>query len=95
MEDGDPFEAVEFFSGVGRIASLAKASGYTSAALDISYGEQYAQQTGKRNPMDMNSDAGLALLAQWFHFLFTRMVKFVHACNGECPESDIIIGIRR
>lgn len=68
MEDGAPFEAVEFFSGVGRIASLAKAFGYNSAALDIAYGEEYAKQTGKRSPMDINSDAGLALLAQWFHF---------------------------
>lgn len=51
---------VEIFSGVGRIAGLAKTYGYKSAALDIEIGNEYAQKHQKRSPMDINSNAGLA-----------------------------------
>lgn len=51
---------VEFFSGVGRIAVLAKTFGYKSAAIDIEIGQEYAKHRGGiRSPMDINSNAGL------------------------------------
>lgn len=53
------YQVVELFSGVGRIAAFAKFVGYKSVAVDIKYGQEYAQKTGKRSPMDMNSNAGL------------------------------------
>lgn len=60
--EADPYQTVEFFSGAARIATISKHIGYKSAAVDIDYGAAYAKQHGKRSPMDINSDAGLALL---------------------------------
>ena len=56
-----PYQVIEYFSGVGRIASIAKHTGLKSAAVDIDYGEEYANKRGKRtrSPMDINSNAGL------------------------------------
>lgn len=58
----DPFEVLEFFAGVGRIAGISKYCGYTSAAVDIEYGRYSMGSVGSRSPMDINSDAGLVLL---------------------------------
>lgn len=58
--EGAPFQVVEVFSGVGRIAGLAETVGYKSAAIDIEIGNAYAQKHQKRSPMDINSNAGLA-----------------------------------
>lgn len=60
--ENEPFQVVEFFSGAGRIAGFSKRVGLRSAAVDIQHGEAYAARTGKRSPMDINSDAGLVLL---------------------------------
>lgn len=68
-EDSE-YQVVEFFSGVGRIASLAKHSGYKSAAVDIEYGYEYAKQHNKRSPMDINSNAGLMLRGVSFQYTF-------------------------
>ena len=54
-----PYQVVEYFSGVGRIARLAAYFGFEVAALDIEYGADYSNRTGKRSPMDINSNAGL------------------------------------
>ena len=42
-----PYQVIEYFSGVGRIASIAKHTGLKSAAVDIDYGEEYAKNVGK------------------------------------------------
>ena len=54
-----PYAVVEYFAGVGRIAGLADYVGYKSAAFDIEYGDDFSKRTGKRSPMDINSNAGL------------------------------------
>jgi len=56
-----PYQVIEYFSGVGRIAGIAKQTGLKSAAVDIEQGEEYAKKRGKRtrSPMDINSNAGL------------------------------------
>ena len=56
-----PYQVIEYFSGVGRIAGIAKRTGLKSAAVDIEQGEEYAKKRGKRtrSPMDINSNAGL------------------------------------
>lgn len=63
--DAGPYQVLEYFAGVGRIAAIGTFTGLTSAALDISYGEHLGKRMGKRkrSPMDLNSDAGLVLLA--------------------------------
>ena len=52
-------QVIEFFSGVGRIAALAKWVGYEAAAYDRDYAKA---KCGRRSPMDLNSNAGLVLL---------------------------------
>ncbi len=65
-----PFEVLEFFAGVGRIAGISKYCGYTSAAVDLDYGRYITGSLGSRSPMDINSDAGLVLLiCNMFYFV--------------------------
>ena len=54
--DDAPFQVVEFFAGVGRIAGVSNHCVFSAAAVDINYG---CAKPGKRPPMDINSDAGL------------------------------------
>ncbi|CAK9088197.1 unnamed protein product [Durusdinium trenchii] len=54
------FQVVEFYAGVGRVASLAKWVGYKTAAIDVLYGENRAKPGG-RKPMDINGSAGFVL----------------------------------
>ena len=54
-------EVIEYFAGVGRIAKLARYAGYESVGFDMAYGVQKSKLTGKRNSMDLNSNAGLVL----------------------------------
>lgn len=61
-KEDQPYQSLEFFSGVGRIAAFSKLCGYESAAVDLDYGKEFSERTNKRSPMDMNSDAGLVLL---------------------------------
>ena len=56
---GDPYQVIEMFAGVGRIAGLSKFAGFKSAAIDIEYAKERWERVGKRSPMDINSDAGL------------------------------------
>ena len=55
------FQVVEFYAGVGRVASLAKWVGYKTAAIDVLYGENRAKPGG-RKPMDINGSAGFVSL---------------------------------
>ena len=55
---------LEFFAGVGRVASVARLVGLSSLAYDLSYGAAWAKRTGKRSPMDINSNAGFVLLCK-------------------------------
>lgn len=66
-KEDQPYQSLEFFSGVGRIAAFSKLCGYESAAVDLDYGKEFSERTNKRSPMDMNSDAGLVLLV-WIIF---------------------------
>lgn len=61
-EEENPYQVLEFFSGVGRIAALSKLGGLRSAAVDIVNGEEVGKRMGRPSPMDLNSNAGLVLL---------------------------------
>ena len=65
MEDPDDVTSgigvVEYFAGVGRIAQLAQYAGFNSVGYDLDYGVKQARLSGKRNCMDLNSNAGLVL----------------------------------
>ena len=52
--------------------------GFTTAALDIEYGMQYAKEHGKRSPMDINSSAGLVLLA----CVYLEFLAYVYLLSG-------------
>ena len=71
----EPYQVIEYFSGVARIAMLAQYMGFTTAALDIEYGMQYAKAHGKRSPMDINSNAGLVLLG-WIWSFKNKYILF-------------------
>lgn len=60
--DHCPYQIIELFAGVGRIAALGKYAGYTSAAVDIEYNKQAWDRAGKRSPYDINADSGLVPL---------------------------------
>ena len=72
-KDGEAYQVLEFFAGVGRIASMSRYAGFRSAAVDIEYGKS----TGKRArpPMDLNSNAGLMSLASISGVHLTRERK--------------------
>lgn len=53
-----PYEVLEYYAGVGRIAAMSRAAGFRSAAVDIDYGKDIASKRNTRPPMDMNSNAG-------------------------------------
>ena len=55
-------EVLEYFSGVGRIAGVARFCGFKSVALDIVQGEAFGAATGRRSPTDMNSNSGFVPL---------------------------------
>lgn len=57
----NPYQVLEFFAGVGRVAALAKRCGFVAAAVDVEYGRETGKRMGKRSPMDINSNAGLVL----------------------------------
>ncbi|CAK9090383.1 Uncharacterized protein SCF082_LOCUS42631 [Durusdinium trenchii] len=54
-------QVIEYFAGVGRIARMAHAVGLQSTAVDLEYGKEKARVSGRRNSMDLNSNAGLVL----------------------------------
>ena len=54
-------QVIEYFSGVGRIASVAHYVGYKASQFDLEQGTSIARKTGRRNPLDLNSNAGLVL----------------------------------
>ena len=56
-----PFQIIEYFAGVGRIAGFARYAGFRSAAVDLEIGRDKARPRS-RPPMDINSSAGLLLL---------------------------------
>ena len=62
-----PYEVIEYFAGVGRIAVVAKFTQLKSAAVDLEYGTTFVSKRGprpSRPPMDINSDAGLLWLGK-------------------------------
>ena len=65
MEDGDGvkdnIEVIEYFSGVGRVAKLADHVGYKAVAFDMDDGVATAKRSGRRNPLDLNSNGGFVL----------------------------------
>ena len=54
-------QVIEYFAGVGRIAYMAERVGYQSVGYDLDYGKTCASKSGKRNPLDLNSNAGFVL----------------------------------
>ncbi|CAK8992823.1 Uncharacterized protein SCF082_LOCUS3230 [Durusdinium trenchii] len=80
------YQLLEFYAGVGRIASLAKWCGFSTAAVDIQYGA-HRQREGKRRPMDINGNAGLVLC---IHLLLTSeweqvVAFFAIVCSSYVP----------
>ncbi len=70
--EAQPYQVLEFFSGVGRIAALAKHCGFKTAAIDLEYGDSYVKKKrGKRSPMDLNSSAGLMYQVCISDFVFS------------------------
>lgn len=62
-----PYEVIEYFAGVGRIAAVSKFTHLKSAAVDLEYGKTFVSKRGPRKsrpPMDINSDAGLLWLGK-------------------------------
>ena len=57
-----PYEVIEFYAGVGRIAAFSKHVGMKSAAVDLEIGKDLGRKRGSRPPMDINGSAGLLLL---------------------------------
>ena len=57
----DEIEFIEYFSGVGRVAKVASYVGYRSVGYDMVNGVETSRQSGRRNPLDLNSNAGLVL----------------------------------
>ncbi|CAL1157423.1 unnamed protein product [Cladocopium goreaui] len=60
VQNKAPFQVLEYYAGVARIATLAKFLGLRGAAVDIEYGK-HNKPKSERPPMDINSDAGLIL----------------------------------
>ncbi|CAK9002312.1 unnamed protein product [Durusdinium trenchii] len=80
------YQLLEFYAGVGRIASLAKWCGFSTVAVDIQYGA-HRQREGKRRPMDINGNAGLVLC---IHLLLTSeweqvVAFFAIVCSSYVP----------
>lgn len=61
-QEDSPYQVVEYFAGVERVASLAKHCHFSSAAVDVLYGQEGPRKPGKRRPLDLNGSAGLACL---------------------------------
>ena len=57
VQNKAPFQVLEYYAGVARIATLAKFLGLRSAAVDIEYGK-HNKPKSERPSMDINSDAG-------------------------------------
>lgn len=72
----EPYQVIEFFAGVGRIASLAKHCGYKSAAVDLTYGQDVGASLGKRSPMDLNSNAGMVFRVCMYIYLKKIYIYF-------------------
>ena len=79
---GEPYEVLEMFAGVGRIAALSKRAGFKSAAIDIEYAKEKWKSKGKRSPMDINSDAGLVSFVCKYIMVLSCSEWFTesHAC---------------
>ena len=61
-KDEAPYQVLEFYAGVGRIAALSKFASFKAGAVDLEYGKGCRKRS--RPPMDMNSNAGLLFLGQ-------------------------------
>lgn len=60
-EAATDIQVVEYFSGVGRIAAVSDYVGYKSMKFDLNEGASTARKSGRRNPCDLNSNAGFIL----------------------------------
>ena len=69
VQNKAPFQVLEYYAGVARIATLAKFLGLRSAAVDIEYGK-HNKPKSERPPMDINSDAGL----MWLDIIWTVLL---------------------
>lgn len=54
-------QVIEYFAGVARITQMADRLGYQSVAYDLEFGRKKAATSGRRNPLDLNSNAGMVL----------------------------------
>ena len=89
-EGGPIYEVLEFFSGVGRVAAMAKRAGYTTAAVDIEIGKHIGEQRGTRPPMDINSNAGLLLLGLCNKLWSFSFGKYVFESVSTCFVFQVV-----
>lgn len=71
------YDFLDYFSGKARLSLMAEGAGYRVQAYDKSYGDFRGARKGKRSCMDLNSNAGMVLLA--VHSL--SFDKFAFTCT--------------
>ena len=54
-------QVLDYFAGAARITQLSERMGYQAVAYDLEYGKRVSAKKGKRNPFDLNSNAGFVL----------------------------------
>lgn len=81
------FEVIEYFAGCGRIALLSHYVGYQTAAYDLDYGSFKASQCGRKNSLDLNSNAGFCLAIKLIlRSQFNQLIAiFVICCSSFVP----------
>lgn len=81
------FEVIEYFAGCGRIALLSHYVGYQTAAYDLDYGSFKASQCGRKNSLDLNSNAGFCLAIKLIlRSQFNQLIAiFAICCSSFVP----------
>ena len=80
-------QVIEYFAGVARIAQVSERRGYQSVAYDLDFGKRVSEKSGKRNPLDLNSNAGFVLAVKLIlRCRFNELVAvFAVCCSSFVP----------
>lgn len=84
-KDEAPYQVLEFYAGVGRIAALSKFASFKAGAVDLEYGKGCRKRS--RPPMDMNSNAGLLLCIHLLLCSDNVAAFFAVVCSSMVPVS--------
>ena len=83
------FEVIEYFAGCGRIALLSHYVGYQTAAYDLDYGSFKASQCGRKNSLDLNSNAGFCLAIKLIlRSQFNQLIAIFAICLSPSTEGQ-------